>query len=1069
MLRIVTGPFHPVLEAALVEDIRSCKSDDPFAPLAVIVPSASLVEQLKQSLSRHEPRSFLNIHFLTFHQLALRLRDDPAAAAGASQEPPLQLVDDFFFEQLVRQVVTRNLPGLEPLARLPASLGTWKGLWATVRDLKDAVVLPAMALKALTEEVFEEEDRDWLRSLFTLHAAVMEASRSLRVGSPDDLTASLGRDFSGSPFLKGLHRLFYYGFYDLSQVQLSFFESAVRAVPATLYFPLQDRPAFFFARQFFEQHLLPLAETHEDRSGEGARTATEELVELSITNVIGAEEELARACREILTLVEVHHYRFDEIGVVARTLEPYQARLQSVFDRHLVPFTTTAGKPLSREPLIKTLLRLASLPLNDFDRGAMLDVITSPFYQAGGEGSSGTNLRPDLWRSLVYTLGITKGEAEWKRLGEPASSSILHDAGTEPDNDDQPPAGTGEIAQLTSLGGLVSRLIQDCLALPRQGSIGALTDAFQSLMQSHIHVPDLLESSSRESAEQTDLAKVDALIRSSLARLQQLDPLGGDLSWEEWVELFRRVLDETSIPINAAPHRGVQVLDAMTARGRTVRALFILGMNEKLFPRYVREDPFLRDRQRVVLESTLGYKIDAKLAGHEEELLLFELLIRSATNRLYLSYQRADEAGRVMAPSSFIALAGRDPRFIAQEEERVPRRLTQRIGEQPSIQDLLPAEELALGCLLQGQDALPVLDVMGRDLPLVEQGLATVKIIERESPELGPFDGMVGGPAPAPAPSSAGERSFSPTSLERYATCPFQYFADKVLKLEPVRRIQEDHLPPLTLGTLVHESLRASYERLLLLQWPDMVLPHSTVQSTVHESVTETFASHAATHGTGHALLWTLASEQVTELVTVAVSSDQEEYLATGFRPVSFEAAAQGVVSLESDRAPVSLKIHGTLDRVDYRAEPPALRIVDYKFKQGSEISAVDRNLALSAVRGLRLQPPLYASMRLPSLPPATDVQLLFLAPEWKPQISRSTFDAGLWTGHTGDMIRQTLGTLVQGIAKREFFILPDGYCDYCEFSGACRRHDAMAWWRSYRSPQAKVLRKLRKQKINDE
>jgi ATP-dependent helicase/nuclease subunit B len=157
------------------------------------------------------------------------------------------------------------------------------------------------------------------------------------------------------------------------------------------------------------------------------------------------------------------------------------------------------------------------------------------------------------------------------------------------------------------------------------------------------------------------------------------------------------------------------------------------------------------------------------------------------------------------------------------------------------------------------------------------------------------------------------------------------------------------------------------------------------------------------------------------------------------------------------------------LDRVDYRAEPPALRIVDYKFKQGNEITAVDRNLALSAVRGFRLQPPLYARMTLPSFPVVTDVQLLFLAPQWKQPVSRSTFDAGLWTGHTGDMIRQTLSTLIQGIANREFFILPDGYCDYCEFSGACRRHDGMAWWRSYRSPQARVLRKLRRQKVPDE
>ena len=1067
MLRIVTGPFHPILEHALLEDIQSCKTDDPFAPLAVIVPSVSLVEHLKRSLTRHAPRAFLNIHFLTFHQLALRLRNDLAVVSEASPEQFRMLVDDFFFEQLVRQVVRRKLPGLEPLTRLSVSPGTWKGLWATVRDLKDAVVAPTMALKALTEGVFEEEDLTWLRSIFTLHVAIMEASRSLGVCSPDDLAASLGRDLSGSSFLNGLQRLFYYGFYDLSQVQLSFFESVVRVAPTTLYFPLQNRPAFFFARQFFERHLLPLADTHEDRSVEGYRTPTTELVELSVTNVIGVEEELATVCREILTLVEVNDYGFDEIGVVARTLEPYQARLQSVFDHHLVPFTSTARKPLSREPLVKTLLRLASLPLNDFDRAAMLDVVTSPFYHTQGAGSASTSLRPDIWRSLVYTLGITKGEAEWRRLAEPASSSILCDAEAALDEDDQLMVGTREPSQLTYLWELVSRLIQDCRALPAQGSIGTLTDAFLSLVKLHVHVPDLFDVSSSKSPKSADLTKVGSLIRSSLARLQQLDPLGGDFSWEEWAELFRRVLDETSIPIEEERHQGVQVLDAMTARGRTVRALFVLGMNETLFPRYVREDPFLRDRQRVVLASTLGYKIDEKLAGHEEEILLFELLSRSATNRLYLSYQRADETGRVMAPSGFIAMALRDPRFVGKPEESVPRRLTQRISEQPSIQGLLPAEELALGCLLQGHDVLPVLDAMGRDRPLFEQGLATLKIIERESPDLGPFDGMVG--AQASGSPETTKRSFSPTALERYATCPFQYFAEKVLRLEPVQRLQQDHLPPVRLGTLLHESLRVSYERLVLLHWPDDLLAEVAVQSTVHAAVTDMFAAHAASQGTGHALLWTLAREQVTELVSAAVSSDQVEYQATGFRPVAFEATAEGIVPLESETSSVSLKIHGTVDRVDYRAEPPALRIVDYKFKQGTEISAVDRNLALSAVRGFRLQPPLYARMTLPSLPAPTDVQLLFLAPQWKQPISRSTFDAGLWTGHTGDMIRQTLSTLIQGIARREFFILPDGYCDYCEFSGACRRHDAMAWWRSYRSPQARVLRRLRKQKVSDE
>ena len=135
---------------------------------------------------------------------------------------------------------------------------------------------------------------------------------------------------------------------------------------------------------------------------------------------------------------------------------------------------------------------------------------------------------------------------------------------------------------------------------------------------------------------------------------------------------------------------------------------------------------------------------------------------------------------------------------------------------------------------------------------------------------------------------------------------PFQYFAEKVLRLEPARRLQHDHLPPVTLGILLHESLRVSYERLVLLQWPGDSLTEAKVQSTVQAAVTDTFASHAASQGTGHALLWTLAREQVTELVAAAVSSDQAEYQATGFRPVAFEAAAQGIVPLESAASSVS-------------------------------------------------------------------------------------------------------------------------------------------------------------------
>ena len=55
MLRIVTGSFHPDLEQALVEEVRSLKSSDP------------LKRRIKQFLCIERGLALLDAHVLTFH------------------------------------------------------------------------------------------------------------------------------------------------------------------------------------------------------------------------------------------------------------------------------------------------------------------------------------------------------------------------------------------------------------------------------------------------------------------------------------------------------------------------------------------------------------------------------------------------------------------------------------------------------------------------------------------------------------------------------------------------------------------------------------------------------------------------------------------------------------------------------------------------------------------------------------------------------------------------------------------------------------------------------------------
>src|SRR2546427_6543915 len=171
MLSIVTGPFHPDLENALVAEVHSLKQDDPLRPLAIVVPSHQLARRVKWLLSVEQGRALLECHVLTFHQLAMTVLRE----AGGEILPAL--VNGSFREELLRYLVDRGVPGAEAFRDRRGMQGLWTGLWATVQDLKGAQVGPAAVLQALGGGRLRDDD----------------PARPAPVGGPDAASLRVGR------------------------------------------------------------------------------------------------------------------------------------------------------------------------------------------------------------------------------------------------------------------------------------------------------------------------------------------------------------------------------------------------------------------------------------------------------------------------------------------------------------------------------------------------------------------------------------------------------------------------------------------------------------------------------------------------------------------------------------------------------------------------------------------------------------------------------------------------------------------------------------------------------------
>jgi ATP-dependent helicase/nuclease subunit B len=211
-------------------------------------------------------------------------------------------------------------------------------------------------------------------------------------------------------------------------------------------------------------------------------------------------------------------------------------------------------------------------------------------------------------------------------------------------------------------------------------------------------------------------------------------------------------------------------------------------------------------------------------------------------------------------------------------------------------------------------------------------------------------------------------------------------------------------------------------------------------------------------------LLWSMAKEDVTQLLRTFVHNDLEELRASGYRPALFEVAVRGRFGSTLPDKLNHVPIRGRLDRVDVKREDGKahVRVVDYKYTESAAPKTEDRDLATAALRGKRLQPPLYllaAKSVLGEEPAVPDAAAFyFLAPHWpNGPVERTALTTVCGEG--------TVRVILEGVRDGRFFILPGDYCKHCEFSAACRRSHHPTKWREADDKHKHILEDVRRQK----
>ncbi|MFA6029853.1 MAG: PD-(D/E)XK nuclease family protein [Elusimicrobiota bacterium] len=1084
-MKVVCGPFQPGLERAFLARVRELK---PSAqnPIAVVAPSRRLADRLERLLCVEHGLSLLGVRFHTFFSLASELVEASGGAGAAVVGDPL------FHDRLVDGL-------LRKAKRYAMSRGLGAAFRASIRDLSDAgVETEASAeLDLLARDPERKTALAYLLKLLGDYRAALAKMGALPGSGLPRAAAELVKDGRAGA-LSRYGELLYYGFYDLTGVQADFFAAVAASHPVTVFYPyLKDHPAYAFCRPFVETYLHgaesapeylpedadsalgtglgrlfsperrgePLLEPHgaerfeDGREEHGLRRAAKPA--LKLYSVSGARDQLWRAAKELRRLHDEEGVPFADMGVAARTLEPFRALAEEVFAEHAVPYWTPEGGPVLRHPAARLALVLLTLEKRDYPASAVLDLLESPYFRLDAhEGEHEGRALLWSWKRLIARLGVHSGWLQWEgKLAHWANRDFPLDSEEQRQGARLLPA-----ADNAALWKLVAGLRDD---FDKAHKLDRWTEraAFaRMLLERHLAVPaddpgrPAYEAVLTALDELTAYDALDTLTPLSLHEGEGLGVRGGGAGgpgakgpdsprlWEDFLDTLEEKLRRASLD-PAPPNAGVRLLNAMDARGESFRALFLLGLEEGMFPRQAREDPLLPDDVRSALRQTAGFWLHGKLAeGYEEERLLFTLLVGSAREKLYCVYARSDDAGKAQVPSPYLRelLEACGLELEKAELERTPRPLPAKLESMPPAA-LTPKEALVLA-ERGGEKTRPLYAALGLEEELCVAAHEHAFALKGEG-KPGRMDAV--GVVSPEFNESCGECGFSPSALEEFATCPFKFFADRVLGLDPGDEPSDrGQLTPQARGKLYHEVLERFYKRLLDERfWEHHPPPREGEgrgegalrgwEKTLDETIDAAFKEHDWRTLGVYPLLWESARRRMSVWLKDFVKRDLELLGELGLHPARFEVELEGRGG--------ALRLHGRADRVDLGGGHS--RIVDYKTRWPRSTE----KLYNKVVKLENLQPAIY--------------QELLAQSAWAPKGEGAHYGAELLIIEGGldrvgiDWIQRfsaedyararadllvELAAMAQRMARGEFFISPAegrfGHCEYCPFGALCRK-----------------------------
>ncbi|MEA3558869.1 MAG: PD-(D/E)XK nuclease family protein, partial [Candidatus Thermoplasmatota archaeon] len=501
-------------------------------------------------------------------------------------------------------------------------------------------------------------------------------------------------------------------------------------------------------------------------------------VDLKIGKIRDRVCEIRNVSSEIRSILEE---REDErIAVVLPEPDNGRRLISEIFGDYGIPFYMSRGAPLSESPLIQDLVNILRVVSFDFKRKDVVDLLGSPYLKFSYRGRRISGHEVDNISAGANVIG---GRSGWKNSLENRMKVLDFEMKNPDISEGLKRKHEMEMRKLEFTKDSLMDLFSIIDHFSRKAPVGEHVRNFRKVIGDLEFDFDAGSSSKQEASALGEFFS----ILGSLERNSTLVPPSRITPYRFLSFLCNLIARKTYRPVQTN-HSTVQVVGLRELAGLDFDTIFIVGMAEGEIPRTRLAHPFLNEaeigRMNVLKREDLL----------RQERYYFWTDLLAASKSIYLSCPETDD-DKPLVPSHFMMQM-----MDGYEYEEWGDNQIRGFGLNDQLED---------GSRIVNRDLSNLASEM--DLPGMVSRINSESYYRRlDSYSI--HDGIIEDidVLGSIREEFSEEKAFSPSSLERYANCPFEFLLRYVLYLDKRDEVDET-LTPLEKGNLIHHILFRFY------------------------------------------------------------------------------------------------------------------------------------------------------------------------------------------------------------------------------------------------------------------